>query len=57
MTTNKLFSPRYIIVASKKFNGCYDILDTKTGIREPHATTSVRWLRYECDAKNKEIIK
>ena len=56
MTTNKLFSPRYIIVASKKFNGCYDILDTKTGIREPHATTSVRWLRYECDAKNKAII-
>ena len=48
---------RYIIVHSKKFNGCYDILDTKTGVRTPTSTTSVRWLRYECDALNKTIIK
>jgi hypothetical protein len=54
MDTN---TPRYIIVHSKRFNGHYDILDTETGVRTPHATTSLRWLRYECDALNKAIIK
>lgn len=27
--------PRYQIVSSKKFYGCYDVLDTHTGKREP----------------------
>ena len=27
--------PRYQIVSSKKFYGCYDVIDTHTGKREP----------------------
>jgi len=45
--------PRFIIVHSTKFNGHYDILDTQTGQREPTSTTSLRWLRYEVDEKNR----
>ena len=27
--------PRYQIVASKRFYGCFDVLDNRTGQREP----------------------
>ena len=49
---------RYIIVNSNRFFGHYDILDTKTGKREPQGTLSVRWIQYEVNALNsKSIIK
>ena len=47
---------RYIIVKSSRFHGRYDILDTKTGKREPQGTTSVRWIRYEVNALNNSAI-
>ena len=53
MDTN---NPRYIIVNSNRFHGRYDILDTKTGKREPQGTTSVRWLRYEVNTLNNSAI-
>lgn len=55
MDTN---TPRYIIINSNRFFGHYDILDTKTGKREPQGTLSVRWIQYEVNALNsKSIIK
>lgn len=53
MDTN---TPRYIIVNSSRFHGRYDILDTKTGKREPQGTTSFRWLRYEVNSRNNLAI-
>ena len=47
---------RYIIVKSSRFHGRYDILDTKTGKREPQGTTSVRWIQYEVNAVNNSAI-
>jgi len=47
---------RYIIVKSSRFHGRYDILDTKTGKREPQGTTSVRWIQYEVNALNNSAI-
>jgi len=49
-------TPRYIIVNSNRFHGCYDILDTKTGKRDPQGTTSIRWLRYEVNTLNKNSV-
>ena len=43
--------PRYQIVASKKFYGHYDVLDTHTGKREPQA--NLRTARATVVALNK----
>lgn len=45
--------PRYQIVSSKKFYGCYDVLDTHTGKRE--ACGNLRTAR--ATIKSKSIIK
>ena len=34
MPTQQSSQPRYQIVSSQKFYGCYDVLDTHTGKRE-----------------------
>jgi len=34
-STQGISMPRYQIVSSKKFYGHYDVLDTRTGKREP----------------------
>jgi len=47
---------RYIIVNSNRFHGRYDILDTKTGKRDPQGTTSIRWIRYEVNTLNNSTI-
>ncbi len=49
-------TPRYIIVHSNRFQGRYDILDTKTGKRDPQGTTSIRWIRYEVNTLNNPAI-
>ena len=35
MPTQQPSQPRYQIVASKRFYGCYDVIDTHTKKREP----------------------
>lgn len=45
--------PRYQIVSSQKFYGCYDVLDTHTGKREPCG--NLRTAR--ATIKSKSIIK
>ena len=35
ISLKKTPQPRYQIVASKRFYGCYDVIDTHTGKREP----------------------
>ena len=36
-TNTKLTLPRYQIVSSTRYYGCFDVLDTHTGKREPCA--------------------
>ena len=51
ISLKKTPQPRYQIVASKRFYGCYDVLDTHTGKREPCA--NLRTARTVLARKNK----
>ena len=53
MPIQKPSQPRYQIVSSKQFYGCYDVLDTHTGNRE--ACGNLRTAR--ATIKSKSIIK
>ena len=50
-------SPRYVIVASNRFYGHYDILDTRTQKREPQGNVrSLRMLRLSVAKLNTSSI-
>lgn len=50
-------SPRYIIVASNRFYGHYDVLDTQTQKREPQGNVrSLRMLRLSVAQLNTSSI-
>ena len=51
MPTQQPSQPRHQIVASNRFYGCYDVLDTHTGKREPCA--NLRTARTVLARKNK----
>ena len=49
--------PRYVIVASNRFYGHYDVLDTKTQNREPQGNVrSLRMLRLSVAQLNTSSI-
>jgi hypothetical protein len=50
-------SPRYIIVASNRFYGHYDVLDTRTQKRDPQGSVrSLRMLRLSVAKLNTSSI-